>query len=339
MKNILDLILDGITFKDLAGKRQPRTFAVMALVVIVLLAVLFIGSAWERNAMMSAVEATALPVQITMQPSSTPEAAITQPAELTQSGCPTNPDDWSLADVFISESFKLIQPACVYDGLAQTVAWAMAVRQGYTRAEATELLGFGEMPLRPLNQASIPDSASRPVEIQLNFIPPHPGLAEWRITDSGQPAVAYGLRGCFRTHTVTGNTAEPWGGNYEVVCMVVEDATNAHVVYALDGHVFTSQANAIRSFLLFGYAGDGLWVWLGARSDPQTLIDDAEKFANERLTYATLYDTESWTIEWWNNRSGLEMKALPDDWQNMTATEDRDYILSTLNQYLDEARP
>ncbi len=339
MKNLLNLLLDGITFKDLAGKRQPRTFAVMALVVIVLLAVLFIGSAWERNAMMSAVEATALPVQITMQPSSTSEAVITQPVEQHVSGCPTNPDDWSLADVFISESFKLIQPACVYDGLARTVAWAMAVRLGYSRAEATELLGFEEMPLRPLDQASIPDSASRPVEIQLNFIPPHPGLAEWRITDSGQPAVDYGLRGCFRTRTVTGNTVETWGGDYEVVCMVAEDVTNSHVVYALDGHVFTADASPMRSFLLFGYAGDGLWVWLGARSDPQTLIDNEEKFANERLTYATLYDAESWTTDWWNSRFGLKMKSLPDDWQSMTATEDHDYILSTLNQYLEEARP
>ena len=331
MKNILDLLLDGITFKDLAGKRQPRTFAVMALIVVVLLAALFIGSVWERNAMMSAVEATALPVQIIMQPSSTPEAAITQAAEPPLPGCPTNPDDWSLADVFISENYKLIQPACVYDGLAHSVAWALAIRQGYARADAAELLGFDEMPMKQIDQVTALGNTGDPQTVPLSFTPPHPRFMEWRIDAGGNPSVSYALRGCFRTSSVTGNTVETWGGDYPVICVVVEDAENTHVVYALDGHIFTAEATPTRSYLLFGYSGEGLWSLLGARENPKTPIDDPAKFANDRLTIATLYDSQPWDAEWLKARYGLAPRPLPESWQTFEDQAEMQAILGILN--------
>ena len=42
-----------------------------------------------------------------------------------------------------------------------------------------------------------------------------------------------------------------------VICLVVEDAENTHIVYSLDGHTYTSTATPMRSFLLFGYLSDG----------------------------------------------------------------------------------
>lgn len=53
MKNLFNFILDGLTYKDLAGKRQPRMFAVLSAVVLFLLFFVFSASGLEQNAMMS----------------------------------------------------------------------------------------------------------------------------------------------------------------------------------------------------------------------------------------------------------------------------------------------
>jgi hypothetical protein len=339
MKTILNLLLDGITFKDLAGKRQPRKFAVLGAAVLVLLFVLYVASGLERNAMMQEVRATPQPIAVTVEPSPTPKIIETQAIQAPPSGCPVNPADWSLADVFISKNYKLIQPTCVYDGLGKAVAWVMAVRSGYSRSEATRILGYTEMPVRLMEQASIPGDDNKPVDAKLFTTALHPDFSEWHVDSNGQASLGYGFRGCFRSQNVTGNKVETWGGDYPVICMIVEDVTGSQAVYALNGHVFTSPATPMRSFLLFGYIGEGQWVWLGARQDPQTPIDNPEKFANERLTYAALFDAPNWDRDWWKGQYQLEMKPLPDSWQAMTAETDKQYILSELNAYMNKVQP
>jgi hypothetical protein len=149
MKNPFNFILDGLTYKDLAGKRQPRTFAVLGGIILFLLFFVFCALGLERNAILREAQATPRPLQVIAL--STQTTVITQqPKEL--AGCPTNPEDWSLADVPISRNYKLIQPACVYDDLARTIAWALAVRQGYSRADATRALGFEAMPMKLLDR-------------------------------------------------------------------------------------------------------------------------------------------------------------------------------------------
>lgn len=333
MKNPFNFILDGLTYKDLAGKRQPRKFAVLGGIVLFLLFFVFCALGLERSAMLREAQATPRPLQMTALPTQT-ATPTGQPTE--SAGCPTQAGDWSLVDVPISQNYKQIQPACVYDGLAHTVAWALAVRQGYSRLEATTALGFDEMPMKPHDQVSILTDTKGPMTVPVSFISPRPDFTEWRVDVNGSPSVSYGLRGCFRTANVVGNRLETWGGDYPVICVVAEDAEGANTVFTLNGHLYAAPVISTRSFLLFGYAENGVWMWLGTQSNPQITIDDPVKNAKERLTVATLYDSQPWDAKWLDEQYHLTMRPLPENWRSATSETDKQAILDRLNQ---EAQP
>jgi hypothetical protein len=170
--------------------------------------------------------------------------------------------------------------------------------------------------------------------VPVSFIPPNPDFTEWRVNARGESSVVYALRGCFRTSSIVGNRLETWGGDYAVICVVIEDAENTSVIYRLNDYIYTSSAVPIRSFLLFGYAGDGLWNWLGTQSDPKVEIDDPANFASDRLTIATLYDSQPWDMKWLKRRFGLEMQTLPQNWADSNDDSDKQAILSGLNSYI-----
>lgn len=195
---------------------------------------------------------------------------------------------------------------------------------------------FSEMPMKRLNQVTALTDTQGPLDIPVSFIPPDPSFTEWRLDAYGEPAVAYALRGCFRTSAVVGNRLEVWGGDYPVVCVLVEDAENTNVVYSLDGHDYTAPAIPTRSFLLFGYVADGLWVWLSIQSDPEVEIVDPAKYASERLTVATLYDSQPWDAGWLKDRYGLILRLLPENWQDITNEADKQAILDGINLYIGE---
>lgn len=332
MNKLFNFFLDGITFRDLAGKRQPRTFAILGALILLVLLGVFAISWMERNSMMAEVLATPQPVAATPAATSLPPTA-TRLVQGADQGCPHDPSDWSLVDVFISPNYKLIQPVCVYDGLERSVSWALAIRQGYSRLEAAQLLGFDDLPMRPLEKITALGNSGQPQEMSLSFPAPHPRLTEWRVDETGKPAIAYALRGCFRTSQVVGNRVEIWGGDYAVICVVIEDAEGQYAVYALNEHLYTAPASPTRSYLLFGYAGDDLWLLLGARESPRLAIDDPAKFANDRLTIATLYDSRPWEADWLAHRHKLFTRPLPEDWQTAGDEAAMQAILAELNRY------
>lgn len=334
MKSLWKTILDGLTYKDLAGKRQPRIYTVVTGLILLLLFMAGGMAALNRYLLMSRVQATpeavAFPTQ-TMEPVAM-ETIVTSPSGGVDSfGCPTDSSEWSFTPTMISENYQIIQPACVYQGLEKTIAWALAIREGYSRAEATELLGFSEMPMRQMETVTLPKDANDLVDVPVSFIPPNPDFKEWRLNANGKAAVAYGLRGCFETSSVKGNRVEIWGGEYPVICLVVEDAENTHILYALNDHIYTSTATPIRSFLLFGYLGDGQWVWLGTQTQPKLEITDAKENASDRLTVATLYDSQPWDAKWLSTTYHLDMQTLPENWQSLTDENEKQYILSVLS--------
>lgn len=333
MKSLWKTILNGLTYRDLAGHMQLRAHTIISGLILLLLLATGGMAALNRYLLMSRVQAAAEPVLLTAQPT-TPPASEPEPG-----GCPTDAMDWSLTPTYISKTYSVIQPACVYRGLEQTIAWALAIREGYSRAEATRQLGFAEMPMRRLDQVLLPTESREPIAVPVGFIPPNLDFTEWRLNADGEAAVTYALRGCFRTSSVVGNRTETWGGEYAVICMVVEDAENTHIVYALDGHVYTSDAVPMRSFLLFGYVGDGLWVWLGTQEDPKQEIVSAQINARERLTVATMYDSQPWDASWLLNTHHLIMQPPPQNWQLMTDESEGRMILNSLTEGLSEARP
>jgi hypothetical protein len=333
MKQFFNAILDGLTFRDLAGHRQPRAFTVMGLATLVLLVLTGTFAFFQRFQMMRPVQATPVAVSVTEE---VPVQTSEPPVEKRPVTCPTDPADWSLADATIHMNYKTIQPACVYAGLERTVAWVLAVRSGYSRDEAAQTLGFDEFPMTRLEQVTIQTETKGPLDVPVSFIPPHPDLTEWRVDNNGKLAVAYGLRGCFRTSSVVGNRLEIWGGDYPVVCVVAEDAENTFAVYALDDYIYTSHATPTRSYLLFGYAGDDLWIWLGTQESPKVQIEDSGLSADERATVAALFDSRPWDARWLESYMGMLMRPLPENWQTQTNEIESQAILGLLNAYVQE---
>jgi hypothetical protein len=303
---------------------------------LILLLLLMAGSmaGLNRYLLMSRVQATPEAVSIpteTQIPVETEIPATETVAVEASSGCPTDSSKWSFTPTLISETYQVIQPACVYQGLEKSIAWALAIREGYSRAEATELLGFTEMPMRQMETVTIPKNANELVDVPVSFIPTHPDFKEWRLNANSKASVTYALRGCFETSSVEGNHVDVWGGEYPVICLVVEDAENTQILYALNGHMYTSPATPMRSFLLFGYLGDDHWVWLGTQTEPKLEITDGEEIASDRLAVATLYDSQPWDAKWLSTAHHLDMQPLPENWQTMINENEKQYILSVLS--------
>ena len=334
MKQFFNTLLDGLTFRDLAGRRQPRAFTVMALAILVLLVLTGVFAFIQHHRMMIPVQATPVAVSVTEE---SPVSTLKPPVEKHPVTCPTDPADWSLVDATVHMNSKTIQPACVYEGLERTIAWALAMRSGYSRGKAAQILGFDEFPMLRLNQVTTQTETKGPLNVAVSFIPPHPALTEWRVDERGNAAVAYGLRGCFRTSSVVGNRLEIWGGDYPVVCVVAEDAENTFSVYALNDYIYTSPATPTRSYLLFGYAGDDLWVWLGTQESPKTRIDDPGLSANELETVAALFDAHPWDARWLETHFKMVQQPLPENWRTQTDKTESQVILDLLNSYLQES--
>ncbi|MBK7453939.1 MAG: hypothetical protein IPJ46_09570 [Anaerolineales bacterium] len=157
MKTIFITILDGLTYKDLAGFRQPRAYTVISALILILLFTVSGMAMLNQYLLMSTVKAT--PVSISLSTQAPEATAAAQPESGSPLECPGDSSDWSLSPTYASRTYNVIQPACVYQGLEKTIAWALAVREGYSRARATELLGFDDMPMRPLQAVTIPANA------------------------------------------------------------------------------------------------------------------------------------------------------------------------------------
>ncbi|MBI5351700.1 MAG: hypothetical protein HZB50_03585 [Chloroflexi bacterium] len=328
MKSLFTTILDGLTYKDLSGHRQPRAYTVMSALILFFLLIAIGMSALHRYLLMSSVKTA--PISISLSTEVPPQLpAPTQPTGDILIDCPVNAGEWSLTPTYISQNYQVIQPACVYMGLEKTIAWALAVREGYSRAEATELLGFDEMPIKQLERVMIPTDNGLS-DVPVSFIPPNPDLAEWRLDSNNKPAVTYALRGCFRTSTVVGNRVEVWGSDYSVICLVVEDADNTHIVYSLKDHIYTADAIPMRSFLFFGYGAEQSWEWIGTQVTPKVEITDPASTANEREVVALMYDSEPWDAKWLMDHYRLMMKTLPENWQSMTDESEKQAILTGL---------
>ncbi len=329
MKALFNAILDGITFKDIAGKRQPRTYVMLTGFILFLIFLLASCVALERNAMMDDVRGTPQALQISLEPVAT-EILATETAE----PCPTNPADWTFVEVLPGDNFQRIAESCVYDGLAKSVAWALAVREGYPRAEATNALGFAEAPLRRLDTIMTLTNTKGPLTLALTFTPPHPDFAEWRVSNAGEPAISYGLRGCFRTVEIVGNQARSWNTDYSVICVLSEDSRADQVVTALDGHIYTADATPTRSFSLFGYVGDGGWAWLGTQQEPRVALAQLDGQGADAREVAEQYGAALWDASWLSEQMNLPARELPEGWQNARNESDLQAILAGLNAYL-----
>ena len=331
------------TYTDLSGKRRLRIYVIIAIALFALLLLLAGGATFWRILEFSPADIAETPVFApSMATSMPPEATQTQPPE----ACPSNPADWVLLDMPLSKNYKSLSPACVYTELEQTVAWVLAIHEGYSRAEATERLGFSMMPMSmQTGELTILTDNKGPISAKILSSPQIPDLAQWTIDTSGSPAMMLTLRGCFRTSTFAGNEQQDWGDGYEVICVVSKDSETAYGVLQLGEHLFTGgdgQVSASRTFLLFGYK-DKTWTWLGWREDGGRVSYEEigltpELAKADREMKSAVFGLPLWDSTWLEENYALAMRTLPDNWQNAKDTLERDAILNEINTYLETIR-
>jgi hypothetical protein len=332
-------MLKFFTYTDLSGKRRLRSYVIIAIASFAL-SLLFAGGAtlW-RIQKFSPAEIAETPVFAPPIETNIPEAIPTNTPEV----CPSNPADWALLDMPLSKNYKSLSPACVYTELERTVAWVLAISEGYSRVEATERLDFSAMPMTmQTGELTILTDNKGPLSVQMLTSPQVPELAQWAIDQSGNPATTMALRGCFRASTFAGNERQDWGDDYEVICVVSKDTEAAYGLMQLGEHLFTGgdgQVKASRTFLLFGYK-EKSWTWLGWREDGGRVSYEeigltAELAAADRQMKSSIFSLPLWNSVWLEENYGLAMKALPADWQDARDTVARDAILSEINAYFE----
>ena len=332
-------MLNFFTYTDLSGKRRLRTYVIIAIASFTLLLLLTGGATLWRIWAFSPAEIAETPVFAPLTETVIPEITPTNTPE----ACPSDPADWALLDMPLSQNYKSLSPACVYTELERTVAWLLAIDEGYSRAEATETLGFSAMPMTmQTGTLTILTDNKGPLAVQMLISPQVPDLAQWTIGQSGNPATTMALRGCFRTSTFAGNEQQDWGDGYDVICVVSKDTEAAYGLMQLGEHLFTGgdgQVAASRTFLLFGYK-EKSWTWLGWREDGGRVSYEeigltSELAAADREMKSSIFDLPLWDHVWLEENHGMAMKPLPDGWQETTDTDARDAILNAINAFLE----
>ncbi|MBC8334582.1 MAG: hypothetical protein ISR59_03885 [Anaerolineales bacterium] len=332
-------MLKFFTYTDLSGKRRLRTYVIIAIASFALLLLLAGGAMLWRISEFDSTDIVETPVFAPLRETAIPETPPTNTPEV----CPSNPADWALLDLPLSKNYKSLNPACVYTELGRTVAWVLAISEGYSRAEATEVLGFSTMPMTmQTGELTILTDNKGPLSVQMLISPQVPGLAQWAIDGAGNPATAMALRGCFRTFTFAGNEQQNWGDGYEVICVVSKDTEASYGLMQLGEHLFIGgdgQITASRTFLLFGYKGKR-WTWLGWREDGGRVDYEeigltAELATADREMKSSIFSLPLWDSAWLEESYGLAMKALPDSWKDATDTAIRDAILNEINAYFE----
>ena len=270
------------------------------------------------------VQPTASPTLevVLVQPTASPtlEVVLVQPTTSpipdplpTKSNCPTDPDSWAFLDNYYNDHYKFIVPDCVYEGVARTVAWQMLETSlGYNKPEATELLGFEADPWRPTQEIVGLTNTKGPMLLGTSMETAYPDYYRWQVDADGDPALIYTMRGCYRTQ-------EDWGTGYPVLCVVTRDSPPRWSVHKYGQHhqvsIDLTDQLWVREWILFGYAGNGLWVLVGDWKDLIYDIEDPDRTQVDRETYARRFDTGPWDAYWLEAEYGLTMRPLPSGWQ------------------------
>ena len=327
---------DQLTYADLAGRRRLRRYVFVAVLIFILIGLLFGWSGWQR----ARARIAGSPSAVVTSGESTGLIAGSESVEmnpiLEAEGCPVDPASWALFDVYIGDNYKRIEPNCVYEGLSIAVAWHMLERLGYSKLEAAEQLGLPEIPWEPAQSITGLTNTKGPMVIPLEMEwAPHPDFRTWVVDAEGQPALAYSLRGCYRTRTIVGNQVEAWG-RYPVICVLAYDRDPGWTVAELGEQRFSFDLTMelpLRQFALFGYSSER-WVLLGEPSGRQIAIEEASAVAQERERVTARYGATPWDAVWLEATFGLTLRLLPENWQHFGADPD---VIHAITPQLDEA--
>lgn len=343
----MNKLRDILTYQaGLSGKRRLRLYVQAALLIIAALIVVLVVVLYQQGQARKVMDATK---PVAMEPTSTttaPATALaTQISALTPVGnaCPTDASKWNLVLIDPSNQYGRLDPTCVYDGLGHTIAWVLAINMGYSRADANALLGFSFDASQ--NNPAMVQVQSLTILTESNWAIAKQNMAysmtnldftEWGVTtDGSSPSITFSNLGCFQPRTIVGNQIQDWGDGYPFICVIAMDAKAGYHVTSFGGHLYTGKlALANRKFALFGYAGNGRWVWLGWEagvSVDQSGIDPAELQKGYQV-YSQGYMSPTWDAKWVKDHYGIEMKPLPSGWQTANNAAELQAILDLLNK-------
>jgi hypothetical protein len=327
----LNKLRDVLTYSaDLSGRRKLRTYVKAAIFIagaFLVAMVIVLGEQYQTMQDMAAVATIHYATSSTLPlvPTPTPEA------------CPSDPGEWQFVASGVSgDSLERIEPACVYDGLGRTIAWVLAIREGYSRAEAAQSLGFTQPPAQTkMSDIKVIDPIGNPLMASLVMVPLTADFSEWYIDGNDLPAMYYFPQGCFRgidtQVDVVGSTAQIWNGSYPVICYIIEDNTATQTIMSLGGHVFSAPSKPTRSYLYFGYDTETKqWDWLGIDQNLHSSTEVATSSSDDK-NYSGQYGGSVWSAKWLSQTYGLAMKALPDSWRTANDRVELQAILNSIN--------
>lgn len=333
---------DFLFYSDLAGKRRPRRYAAAALVIVLVIAAIAVFSQVQRSQARAEMFTPARPVAAQAAAEDAgPEAAqqLTPTAEPASDACPEDPAAWRLQSVSLGGNLQSLAPDCVYQGLVRTVAWHMLERLGYSKPEAADMLGFPEIPYHSTERVTALTSLKGPLELAVSIEwGPHPDYRYWTLGPKGEPGLAYALSGCYRAQTVVGGRVEAWGP-HPVHCLVAVDYDPGWTLHALGEHRYAAgwaDLPGARTFVLFGYAGEGEWVLIGELTDLYVAHDQlGGDPAGDRQATAARHGLPVWDAGWLFETFSFEPYPLPDGWQLATDPAALEPMQTELELYME----
>lgn len=334
---------DNFTYTDLSGKRRLRNYVKAAILILILLAGVFAYGAYKRQAFLAEINATPVIVATklaltatatdTVEPSPTP---ITPTPTATPDPCPTDPYSWEFPQPYagMNMAYRRLTPDCVVERmLGRTIAWYnLWMYMGYTKQEATELLGFTEPPeFIEWGWVTIPTAGGEgKIKVNLQRFSNIP-FRLWAVPDDNQYGIGLFLNGCWGTNNDT----------FIVLCIAYEDGWRDHVATVWQfGDVVsttpTSSGNKIERYTqLFGYLrNEHRWVYMGQGKETQT-VESWEKALNNRDAATTVYGWHFWDPLWVEKAYGLKPKDLPENWQQYTDPAYREALTKAMQDYID----
>jgi hypothetical protein len=318
-------ILETFTYKDGSGKRRLRDYAKVTVGILVLVLAVSVVGVYNRSRMLSNVMTTPRTLDAGSIPA--PTEMVLAPIPRIEE-CPSDPAEWVLLEnAFVPGSnLKGLSPQCAYDQLEKTAAWFYATYVlGHSRLDAAHLFGFSKIPMEYQFEtgqiAVLTDLKDAPQKVNLRFPSDNTTLKEWRIDSSGHPAVEFTFSGCFRTSSMNGGEIVSWNDRYPMMCQYFADFQSRHLVSESNGKILT--INGYQNFrrpMWFGYAGDGVWVFLGDTPDWEVDLSQIPNRGNSTIDPSMMLEKYS-----------VNSLPLPQDWSTFTGPEFADMFLSELN--------
>jgi hypothetical protein len=322
---------DLLTYADVSGKRRLRSYVKVSIFILAALVILAVVAFWQQAQQQQAIAVTK-PVAVAQTVA--PVSTISTAPSATPEACPSDPEDWTMTEIAPGDVLLRIEPACVYQGLERTVAFSLGITQGYSRQEVADILGFEKLPMVRLAHVTIAN-LNGPIPMDVAFAIDVPPFKEWIFREDGKPASSITLQGCFRTYTIVGNERQNWDENgYPVVCRVSYDHESTGGAICMGDECYSIANNPVsnREFSLFGYAGNGQWVWLGSEIDTSSKLD-SQTMSEDRAVSAQLQGVGPWDQDWLKQAYGLEIQPLPENWQSFTDESYKQAVLDALNNY------